>query len=747
MILLFWACSVAEKEAQTDHLNEAFVDLDGDGFSVEEDCDDAHAENAPDAEEVCDGTDNDCDGLIDEGVTVLFYEDSDGDGFGDEHSFIEGCEALDGYIPIGNDCDDVEPLINPAAEEVCNGVDDNCDGETDDLGLGTWYPDLDGDGYGDENLSIQGCSPDETYVEQGGDCDDSIESGVFIFPGQEEICDEVDNDCDGEVDEGIGTIFFFDGDGDGFGSENVVQQSCFAPESYVAQPGDCDDFEMAVSPSALEICNGVDDNCDGLIDDSSSSDASVWYQDLDGDGYGAEQNTLLSCSAPNGYLSSAGDCDDFDMEISPLAVEICNGIDDNCDGLIDDSSSSDASVWYQDSDGDGYGLPSLSSTSCDQPLGYVDNFEDCNDEDALVFPLANELCNGVDDNCSGEEDEGLSTYAWFADFDLDGFGDPQNVQMSCLQPEGMISNGGDCNDMQGIGALINPDSDELCDGLDNDCDEMVDESSAIDASQWYFDGDEDGYGDPAEMALSCTKPLFYVANFEDCNDQDVLISPEGLEQCNGVDDNCDQNIDEALLGTGPDCAALSCLELHNVQPGWSSGEYYINFSSGPDLAECDMTTDGGGWTLIFEDDFNAGVQPGWNFTGRYSCGVWGPILGGYDQISGGELSNLLSLRGVIHTELRLNLLYMSLDSWDGETGYVQIDENSVWTDAINNHNSQFGEVCGWNRGYYGSFDTKRTVDATVSHNSDTALIVAGSTLNQAPNDESFGIDDVTVWIR
>ena len=104
-------------------------------------------------------------------------------------------------------------------------------------------------------------------------------------------------------------------------------------------------------------------------------------------------------------------------------------------------------------------------------------------------------------------------------------------------------------------------------------------------------------------------------------------------------------------------------------------KYYIDFSSGPELTECDMITDGG-VDSHFKDDFNAGVEQAGIHTGRYSCGVWGPILGGYDQIAGGELTNLLSLPGV-HTELRLDLLYMSLDSWDGETGYVQIDGNSV----------------------------------------------------------------------
>ena len=107
-------------------------DQDGDGYPAADDCDDGNAAINPGATEVCDGVDNDCDGEIDEDVTTTWYQDADGDGFGDSDVTADACEKPSGYVPTGNDCDDDEAEAFPGNTEVCDGIDNDCDGEVDE---------------------------------------------------------------------------------------------------------------------------------------------------------------------------------------------------------------------------------------------------------------------------------------------------------------------------------------------------------------------------------------------------------------------------------------------------------------------------------------------------------------------------------------------------------------------------------------------------------------------------------------
>ena len=126
------------------------TDADGDGFFSNEDCDDNSADISPSAEEICDGFDNNCNGFADEDVTSTFYVDSDGDGFGNENIDIQACSAPTGYVSTATDCNDNDPLTYPAAPEICDDRDNDCNAEIDD-GLGQdFYVDLDGDGFGSE---------------------------------------------------------------------------------------------------------------------------------------------------------------------------------------------------------------------------------------------------------------------------------------------------------------------------------------------------------------------------------------------------------------------------------------------------------------------------------------------------------------------------------------------------------------------------------------------------------------------
>ncbi len=296
-----------QRAFETDLIVGTGIDHDGDGYSIGEgDCDDTNGSIYPGAPDLADGLDNDCDGILDEGSPDF---DDDGDGFAD----IEG------------DCNDGDILINPAAEERINDLDDDCDGTVDE---GTDAYDDDGDGFAEND--------------EPGDCNDLTSA---VSPDADEILDGVDNDCDGTVDEGTAA---YDDDGDG----------------YTELQGDCDDDPLgagtAASPAELEIPDGIDNDCNGIVDDGD------FATDDDGDG----------------WSELAGDCDDNDAYTYPGAPEYSDTLDNDCNGIADDGMDT------FDDDGD----------------NWSESQGDCDDYNAAVYPGAPEIADSpidYDNDCDG----------------------------------------------------------------------------------------------------------------------------------------------------------------------------------------------------------------------------------------------------------------------------------------------------------------------------------------------------------
>ncbi|NNK86894.1 MAG: hypothetical protein HKO90_01300, partial [Flavobacteriaceae bacterium] len=335
---------------------------------------------------------------------------------------------------------------------------------------------------------------DRVYIDQ------VIITGTPTCLPSTEICDGIDNDCDGFIDEGVTNTYYADTDSDTFGDPGNTIQACSAPAGYVSDNTDCDDTNGTVYPGSPEICDGLDNDCNTLIDDTLKF--VTYYADNDSDGYGDAGDSLSTCDgAPAGYVSDNTDCDDTNAAINP------------------------DTVWYLDADSDNYAVSTVNQ--CANPgAGYtltVLPLTDCDDTNAAINPGATEVCDGIDNNCDGNIDEGvLNNY--YADDDSDGYGDPGDAVQACTQPGGYVINNFDCDDTN---AAINPNT------------------------VWYLDSDSDSYA--VSTVTQCANPgvgyTLTVLPLTDCDDTNAAINPGATEVCDGVDNNCDGNIDEGVLNT------------------------------------------------------------------------------------------------------------------------------------------------------------------------------------------------------
>ena len=392
------------------------------------------------------------------------------------------------------ECDAPEPQ-----EELCNGLDDNCNGKADD------------------NVPDKPCQATNDH----GTCSglEKCLAGVPVCdaPAAEmEVCDGLDNDCDGKVDEDGAAdciAFFVDADGDGYGSE-TIRCSCQPGPGAVDNSLDCDDDNPAIYLAAPELCDNIDNNCNGKVDEQC---------DFDGDGYCAQEplswGPEMVCRYP------LMDCNDLSDNIHPGHQEWCDGLDNDCDQIADEGC---------DQDGDGY---------CHAPvlkwgvgLLCISPEVDCDDNDDAIHPGATELCDGINQNCNLQIDDGC-------DGDADGYckdsppasvancylGMPLAMEEQCAAVEKSCPNGFfDCDDKN---YMVHPGAADICNNQDDNCDSVVDEG---------YDVDQDGYC--AAEALITPDCIYCLANSPaDCNDTYSAIHPgaDDLPDLLGVDQNCD----------------------------------------------------------------------------------------------------------------------------------------------------------------------------------------------------------------
>lgn len=398
-----------------------------------------------------------------------------------------------------------------------------------------------GDGWNfASDLEIRVCVDNDSdgSSDCDGDCDDSDPS---VYPGNTEVCDGVDNDCDTDIDEGIATFTYYgDGDGDGHGaSSSGTTDDCStsAPSGYASSDDDCDDTDSAIFPGAAEVCDGADNDCDTSIDEGLPTND--FYVDGDGDGFGAGSVALSDCdsAAPSGYSSTADDCDDGEAMTYPGAPEQCDGVDNDCDTAVDNDVI--YSDWYPDMDGDGFGdMGADPVNDCMEPSNAVLDNTDCDDASDTTYPGADDTWyDGVDSDCAEDND-----------FDADGDGYESDTE----------SDGGtDCDDTDDS---IHPDATDIeDDGIDQDCDGMDATAGGDDG------GGDDGGGDDGTVEDADGDGMTTAEG--DCDDTNATIydgAPDpygdGVDQdCDGADSVMEPIADVEDVGdtSGKGCATAS----------------------------------------------------------------------------------------------------------------------------------------------------------------------------------------------
>ena len=261
-----------------------YTDIDNDGFGAgtaisscaaiagyalnNTDCDDTNASINTAANEICNDIDDNCNSSIDEGLTFTdYYADLDNDGFGAGAATSSCVDLGVGYVTNNTDCDDTNANINTAASEICNDVDDNCNSSIDEgLTFTNYYSDLDNDGFGAGAATNSCVDLGAGYVTNNTDCDDTNGN---TNPSAAETCNTIDDNCDGQIDEDVQSVYFIDSDGDTYGNPSVSILACTQPAGYTPDNTDCDDTSASINPAAEDLAgNGIDENCDGQIDNS-----------------------------------------------------------------------------------------------------------------------------------------------------------------------------------------------------------------------------------------------------------------------------------------------------------------------------------------------------------------------------------------------------------------------------------------------------------------------------------------------
>jgi hypothetical protein len=490
----------------------------------------------------------------DDCLLLAWFPDNDLDGYGTKEGSIHSCSQKAGYVAGTGDCNDADKDIFPGNPEVCDGKDNDCNGDIDD-GIQCDGTCTDG--------QTQPCGLWDT-----GECEfgttECINGNWGPCTGEvgpkPEVCDGKDNDCDGTVDDGI-DCSCEDGSTDTCGESDIGECALGTLNCVDGVWGPC---QGAIGPTQ-EICDDKDNDCDGKTDNDCvcpegetmpcgtntglckaglqtcidgvwsecvgeipAAEESCDGQDNDCDGATDEDCDCLSgdtkpCGTNTGECQAGtmsctnGKWGDCEGEIAPQN-EACDGKDNDCDGETDEVC--DCQVGDTEPCGKDTGECQSGTRTCANGT-----WGSCEGE---VLPKA-EICDGKDNDCDGETDETCECQP--GDTKPCGLsqGECQEGSQSCVN-----GSWGACS-----GQI--PPAPEVCDGKDNNCDGQVDEGVK---NTYYLDSDKDGYGSDETVTTACKPPAGYKKDSGDCDDNNASVHPAASEVCDAWDNDCDDLVNE-----------------------------------------------------------------------------------------------------------------------------------------------------------------------------------------------------------
>ena len=463
-----------------------------------------------------------CDSTITLNLNIVgsltYYQDLDNDGYGNAAVSQTGCAAISGYVTNSLDCNDNNNAIHPGAIDIAgNGIDEDCNGFDAPLQLGIY------EFAGTIDCATQDVAATNTsanwifsaFTAQGNTC--ATGGGIFnrsgwnqtaIFdPNQYNEFSISGANCTNlnlsklalnhrtSSTGGTPTIFVrssldnyaanIDTIASSWNGNVMLADTVILPASF-ANVGSVT-FRFYVINQATATSTLRMDNV-SVWGNAIAITPSLYYADTDGDGFGDPTNDTLLCNAPSGFVSNNTDCDDTNAAVNPNTT------------------------WYQDLDNDQVGNTTVTLTACLQPAGYVLANGDCDDNNAAV----------------------VAPVLYYSDADNDGFGDDATATPFCQAPVNLIAIGGDCDDNNNA---IYPGAPEICDGFDNNCNGQNDEGLTF--LNYYFDGDGDGFG-IGNPTVSCNPVSGYATQNGDCDDSNNSAYPGATDsEGNGIDENCD----------------------------------------------------------------------------------------------------------------------------------------------------------------------------------------------------------------